>query len=334
MTVTQPTDLLAGLRDGAWLDAQEFPPLSWAVEGLLPEGFTLLAGPPKAGKSLFDLGVGLAVASGGRALSSIKVTERPVLYLALEDGHRRMQDRCRYLLRGEPIPKGFQYLLTVRPGWVLDTIDAWLTRHGQYAPLVMLDTLGKVMPAAAQGETTYQRDYRIGSALKQRADAYEGTSILTNHHDRKAVSDDFVDAVSGTHGLAGAADTIVVLARPRGELAGVLKITGRDVNEGEYRAVLSKRGWVLDGADLEEAAHNAAQARVTASLGDRSTEIVRHIAEHPEGASPQQIAQALGMTDNAVSTYLRRLLDADRIAHPSRGVYLPVTGVGSVGFDE
>ena len=43
--------LLAGVRDGAWLDVQDFPPLRWAVPGLIPEGLTLLVGPPKAGKS-------------------------------------------------------------------------------------------------------------------------------------------------------------------------------------------------------------------------------------------------------------------------------------------
>ena len=30
------TKLLASLRDGAWLDAQEFPPLTYAVPGLVP----------------------------------------------------------------------------------------------------------------------------------------------------------------------------------------------------------------------------------------------------------------------------------------------------------
>ena len=45
-----PIDLLAGMVDGAWLDRTVFPPLDWAVEGILPEGLTILAGAPKAGK--------------------------------------------------------------------------------------------------------------------------------------------------------------------------------------------------------------------------------------------------------------------------------------------
>jgi hypothetical protein len=42
------------------------------------------------------------------------------------------------------------------------------------------------MPPAAIGETIYQRDYRIGSALKKISDENAGMSLLVNHHDRKA----------------------------------------------------------------------------------------------------------------------------------------------------
>jgi hypothetical protein len=56
----------------------------------------------------------------------------------------------------------------------------------------MLDTLGKVMPPPLPGESAYQRDYRIGSALKRVTDDDSGRSLLVNHHDRKAAADDFV----------------------------------------------------------------------------------------------------------------------------------------------
>jgi hypothetical protein len=124
--------LLAGLRNGAWLDAQNFPPLAYAVPGVVPEGSVLLVGPPKIGKSWFVLTVALAAATGGRALS-IAVPRRPTLYLALEDGNRRLQDRCRKLLGGDPIPREFEYLIRVE-GPVIDTIAAWLDRHHDVPP--------------------------------------------------------------------------------------------------------------------------------------------------------------------------------------------------------
>jgi AAA domain len=126
--MTLPVDadrLLATLRDGAWLDAQVFPPLAYAVPGLVPEGSVLLVGAPKIGKSWLALSIALAAADGGKALG-LDVPKRPVLYAALEDGDRRLQERCRRLLADDPIPPEFQYLTRVEPGRVADTIAAWV----------------------------------------------------------------------------------------------------------------------------------------------------------------------------------------------------------------
>jgi hypothetical protein len=323
--------LLAGLHNGAWLDAQDFPPLAYTVLGVIPEGLVLLVGPPKIGKSWFVLAVALAAASGGRVLGQ-EVPKRPVLYLALEDGDRRIQDRCRKLLAGEPIPPEFEYATTVEPSRILDTITTWLARHAGQSPLVVLDTLGKVMPPALVGESSYQRDYRVGTALKRIADQHPGMTLLVNHHDRKAGAEDFIDSVSGTHGLAGAADTVVVLTRPRQEEGGRLKVTGRDVAEGEYAVrFLDGAAWTLDGHDLAVAARRAREARVTAGLGDRSTDVVELVGEHSEGLTPAQVATALGMTPKAAQVYLSRALAAGRVSRPKRGLYTPVGSVGSVG---
>ena len=92
----------------AWLDGQEFSPLEWMVEGILPEGMGLLAAPPKAGKSWLVNNVALACAAGGSALGAIPVKRRPVLLLALEDGHRRLQSRFRTLMEGQALPEGLE----------------------------------------------------------------------------------------------------------------------------------------------------------------------------------------------------------------------------------
>ncbi len=198
-------DLLAGLRTGDWLDAQDFPPLAFAVPGVIPEGFTLLVGPPKAGKSWLSLSLAIAVASGGSALGVLPVgLDRPVLLLALEDGHRRLQDRCRSLLGPDRIPGRLHYLTRILPGTILATVGQWLASHGHEHPLVIVDTLGKCLPPALPGESAYGRDYRVGGALKRLVDSFPGAALMALHHDRKAASEDFVDSVSGTHGLAGA----------------------------------------------------------------------------------------------------------------------------------
>jgi hypothetical protein len=337
MTFPLPADadrLLATLRDGAWLDAQVFPPLAYAIPGLIPEGSVLLVGAPKIGKSWLVLAVGLAAADGGKALG-IDIPKRPVLYAALEDGDRRLQDRCRRLLADDPIPPEFQYLTRVEPGRVGDTIAAWMHWHQQPPPLVILDTLGKVLPPAVQGEVPYQRDYRVGSALKRIVDTYPGATLLVNHHQRKAEATDFIDAVSGTAGLAGAADTIIVLSRDRQEGAGLLKVTGRDVAEGEY-AVTFKDGavWELDGHDLEVAREKAqkvrATTRATAAAGDRMLDVVLHVYEHPDGVRRGDVAKALKLEPSVAGVYLARAVDSGRLQRAERGLYTPVTSVTSL----
>jgi hypothetical protein len=327
--MTLPADadrLLATLRTGAWLDAQVFPPLSYAVPGLIPEGSVLLVGAPKIGKSWLVLAVGLAAASGGKALG-LDIPKRPVLYLALEDGDRRLQDRCRRLLADDPIPPEFEYLTRIEPGRIIDTIGVWL--HWQpNPPLVILDTLGKVLPPTQMGEDRYQRDYRVGSALKRIVDEVPGMTLLTNHHDRKASTEDFVDAVSGTHGLAGAADTIIVLARDRQEAAGLIKVTGRDVAEGEYAVRFSDGAvWELQGGDLEVAREKAQAVRATAGVSDRMLDVILYVHEHPEGVRRGDVAAALELDARQASVYLSRAVAANRLKRAERGLYVPVASV-------
>jgi AAA domain len=330
-----PTDLLAGLRNGEWLDAQDFPPLRYAIPGLVPEGLSLIVGAPKIGKSWWALNTCLAAAAGGVALGHIPVGHpRPVLYLALEDSDRRLQSRCRQLLGDGAIPARFEYLTRIgSPGEIITTLIAWLGRHEGEQPFVIIDTLGKVMPLAMQGESTYQRDYRIMSDLKELSDDEPGSAIGINHHDRKAASDDFVDHFSGTNGLAGGADTILVLSRDRNEQAGLLRVTGRDVPEGEYALTFTHGAhWQIDGDDLAAAAAAARTHRVMSGLGDRSAAIIAYIGQHPEGVHAEDVALELTMENNAARAYLGRLLDAGRIQRPHRGVYTPVASVASVAF--
>ena len=324
--------LLAGLRSGAWLDAQTFPTLRYHVPCLVPEGLTLNVGPPKVGKSWMVLDYSLAIAAGGRVFGSVPVDARPVLYLALEDGDRRLQDRARKLLDGAAIPSAFEYMTRVQAGRVVETLRAWLDRHRDAAPFVVLDTLGKVMPPALMGESSYQRDYRVGSALKLLVDEHPGSALVLNHHDRKAATDDFVQSVSGTNGLAGAADTIIVLSRRRHEAEAVVNVTGRDVVEGEYGLVLQHGyRWLLDGADFARAAASVSQRRTTEALGDRSAAIVGYARnQSPKTITAAEVGTRYDISTDDAGRYLRRLVDAGRLVKRGRGTYAYPAGASEL----
>src|SRR6185312_7759941 len=67
----------------AWLLQQDFPPVRWIIDGLLPEGLTILAGKPKLGKSWMALDWLLAKAHGGYAFGTIQCDVGDCLYMAL-----------------------------------------------------------------------------------------------------------------------------------------------------------------------------------------------------------------------------------------------------------
>jgi RecA-family ATPase len=233
---TAPEDIDPGVfappkRRTAWsaaeLMAAHFPEPKWAVPGMICEGVNLFCGPPKVGKSWAALGLALDIAAGTQAFGSIPVNQGEVLYLALEDTARRLQSRMRTLLAGNAAPAD---LTIVTECARLDlggaeNIDGWLTNHLR-ARLVVVDVFAKIRPAAAHGSNAYDADYAAIGAIKRLADKH-AVAFLVVHHVRKAGSDDFLTEVSGTNGIAGAADATLVLKRGRGKADGLLHITGR-----------------------------------------------------------------------------------------------------------
>lgn len=321
----RPDPLIADVRTGDWLDGQTFPELRYAIPGLIPEGLTLLVGPPKAGKSWLVLAFCLAVASGGAALGKIHLPKAGrVLYLALEDGDRRMQTRSRSLLGpGVPIPALFGYKVRLKPGELMPVIRAWMATYPDTA-MIVIDTLGKVLPPTSPGESSYQRDYRVVAEIKEVTDDHPGLSIVLTHHDRKANTDDFVDSVSGTNGLAGAADEIAVLCRNRQSREAVVKVTGRDVPELEYALVLdASNSWQLDGADLTEAAAVAETRQERGALGDVSNEILTFIKGNLAGVRRADVAKEFPDA-SGIDMYLKRLCDSGRVDKLGRGLYVAV----------
>jgi hypothetical protein len=76
-------------------------------------------------------------------------------------------------------------------------------------------------------------------------------AVVLIHHDRKMGADDPFDTVSGTHGLTGAADTILILKRTANGI--VLYARGRDIEEAELAMQFDKRSckWTILGQAAE-----------------------------------------------------------------------------------
>lgn len=209
----------------------DYPEPKFAVKGVILEGTTILAGPPKLGKSLLVLNIAVAVAEGGKALSALDVDQGAVLYLALEDSRRRIQERLLKITNG----KGVSDNLRVATEWLrldnggLEAIDRWITSQPN-PRLVIVDTL-KMLRPIVRSDNVYNNDYEAIQPLTKIA--AQRVALVIVHHTRKALADDPLAMVSGSYGLTGAADGVLVLRRARGKCEANLDVIGRDVEEQE-----------------------------------------------------------------------------------------------------
>lgn len=315
-----------------WLMATEFPPLKYVVPGIIPEGLSVLVAAPKVGKSWLVLALAINLSTGTKALGAVEVgSARPVLYLALEDGKARLQNRLRHM--NVEVSRRLEFSVNLNGQDVVEVITEWIAENAGNDPIVILDTLGKVMPAPTGQTTQYGHEYKVMSGLKQACDAFPGSALIIVHHTRKQDSGDFLDAVSGTQGIAGAADSILVLKRDRHNDRATLQVTSRDAVEGEYSLVFQENGlWELDGKSLEDAANAARLARISSGVGDRMAEVIEIVSRYPEGIKSKDIRVLLPNVSN-IDEYLRRANDSGRIVKLTRGLYAPVRNVRSVSLD-
>lgn len=239
------------------LIAREFSPPRFAIEGLLPEGLTVLGGRPKQGKSWLSLLIGWAVA-GRYELDGRGGMPGSVLYLALEDTERRLQGRLRTLAGslGWEAPGD----LMLHTSWPrspdgLMPLADWLSaRKDEPFRLVIVDTLAKFRTPQKGNGNSYADDYAALGDLKQLLDQYAASGLVI-HHTRKLRAEDPFDELSGTLGISGAADTLWILDRERGSDSARLYVTGRDVADATITMTWQKDGcrWIVgpsvDGID-------------------------------------------------------------------------------------
>jgi hypothetical protein len=253
------------------LMAMHFDPPRWAVPGVIAQGFTLLCGRPKIGKSWLCLGLCLAIAYGGKALGRVQVEQGETLYLALEDTEETIQERAAMIgIENNNWPAGMHIAVNWARmgGGGLEDLIAWLTEHPD-CRLVIIDTLGKIKPLQTRTRTLYDEDYQTGAALKAVADHFK-IALVVIHHVRKASGDDVMDTVSATLGLTGAADATIIIGRGRGTADATLSLTGRRVREQSLAmtfdpatvtwAVVGDAGQVKDNQEDEEVIRVVAEA--------------------------------------------------------------------------
>jgi hypothetical protein len=299
------------------LMGQEFSPIRWAVDELLPEGTILIAGKPKSGKSWMVLNVLVSAQLREPFLRhSVNAAER-VLYLDLEGTPRRLQSRMRALMidrmnRMRELA-GFDYKFEwPRGADGAALLDEYLTKHPT-CRIVAVDVLAKIRPIVDGRRGAYAEDYDAIACWKAIADKHRITLLLV-HHTRKAEADDVFDEVSGTLGINGAVDQIVVLKRtPNDPKRATLHMRGRDLPEDHELGIELRAGWW----------HYLGTAAAVAANDSRLV-VMDALRESEKPLTTGDLLKATGKRSRgSLTKLLSRMVEAGQIKREGRGYALP-----------
>ncbi|MBQ4059479.1 MAG: AAA family ATPase [Lachnospiraceae bacterium] len=221
------------------------------VENLIYPGTYILAGAPKVGKSFFVAQLAYHIATGQK-LWDYEVKQSTVLYLALEDDHRRLQKRmCRMF--GVDGTANLHFAITSKKlgEGLEDQLEEFIDKHPN-TRIIIIDTLQKIRQGG-NDTYSYANDYECVGYLKKFADQKE-ICLLIVHHTRKQQASDKFDMISGTTGILGCADGAFILQKEkRTDSTATLDIVGRDQCDQKLYLVRNqeKLFWELDHAETE-----------------------------------------------------------------------------------
>jgi hypothetical protein len=290
------------------LRLQQFPMLKRICGDIIVEGLTLLVARPKNGKTWLALDIAVAVDRGRYCLGDFKCEPGEVLFLALEDNKRRMKRRLSKLL-GSNETLWPRFLCAHK--WPradqggLDHIRDWIGR-AKNPRLVVIDVLARFRKVVS-GKHSYDADYEAIAELQKIA-SETGVAILVIHHTRKGEADDPIDAVSGTLGLAAAADAVLVIDRKSDGSVGLYG-RSRDVDVIDKSMEFNRETcrWTIlgDAADV----HRSREQQDVFDALDGSPKALK------------EIATIVGKPVKAVFKLLERMAKKGDVIRSERGIY-------------
>ncbi|MBP7582404.1 MAG: AAA family ATPase [Spirochaetes bacterium] len=294
----------------AELITTDFPEPIYIIPGIIPQGLTVLAGTPKIGKSWFGLDIAITMSMGGTILGSIPIPLGRTLSLFLEDTPRRIKNR---LKKQSAVPSDNCHIMT---NWAPDGkgfiwLHKWMDEHPD-TTVIIIDTLARF--TTVKDNNDYSQTTAALTPIKAFADEY-GIAIIVVHHAKKAEVTDFIHAAVGSIGITGVADTVLILARKRGQGDAVLSITGRDIEERELavRFDTPTCRWEIVGDATEIADSKARQ------------EIIDTLRAANGSMKPKDIAQVLNKNQSTTRFLLMKMCEAGQIIRSSRGEYQAVS---------
>lgn len=276
----------------AGIVSKEYPPQQFLIDGLLPAGqFVMVGGRGKIGKSSLVL-QGVAAIDRGLPFLGKPTKRGRVLYLALEDGERRIHQRC-HLLKWQP-SDGVQIAFKIDNfdrGKGINHIRQAIAQDG--FDLVVVDTL----VATLSGSADENNNTEMAAICNQLADmAHEtGAGILMVHHTSKVTTENPFDNLRGASAIRNAYDAGWLLRRKHGEREATLFVESRDYDTQDMTI---KQG---DNSILWEYVGDAA-AGVAIAAGRVGVDLVK---THGEGLTANDLADLTGKTSHAIRSSMK-----------------------------
>jgi hypothetical protein len=302
---------LPQISNAAQLQLRDFPKIEFIVPRYVAPGLTLLAAKPKIGKSWLCLDIAISVATGRYCLGDVKCASGQVLFIALEDNERRLQRRLTKLLPSEEWPADLKYATDwPRAGkGGVEAIRNWCEQASN-PQLVVVDVLAAFRDPKRAQQSPYEADYEAIKALQDVASEFN-IALIVIHHMRKAAADsDPFDTVSGTLGLSGAADSVMILSRD-GQ-GTTLYARGRDMETVEDAITFNAETcrWTIQGAaeDIRRS--------------DERGSILSVLIDAHEPMTVSEIATGTQMPRGSVDQLLFKMFRAGEVKKVARGQYL------------
>jgi hypothetical protein len=201
--------------DAAELLALSLPDPAFVCSPFVPEGLTLVAAPPKTGKTTLMRQLIHAANHGGDFLGS-SCRQADVLFLSLEEGVRLMRKK----LVAMNIPAEELQGVRIEFDWPMAAegvvkLREWLKARApsNKPPLVIIDSLARFrLPPSSKGNA-FAEDYAAVKLLADLCKEFAGLSIVVLHHTTKARQDDPMAMISGTFGISAGIDSYIIMLR-------------------------------------------------------------------------------------------------------------------------
>jgi hypothetical protein len=307
----------------AELKRMSIPATRWLVADLIAPGLTLLAAPPKTGKSYLALQMALCVAAGKPFLDR-ETTASRVCYFDLEQWHALMLERDDRISKAHAIPAEvpLDYSLTMDVGD--GALAAMQQEIDRGTKLIIVDLFARIRDELNENEKkgVYARDYAAIVRIADFALQHPEVAIVVVHHANKGKHDEWQAKISGSYGLTGGSHANVYMERP--DLRGMdeadkehamqyrtLRAQGKLVQEQEIviEMMPAGGGWQCSKAKPWELRGTLMQTRLLLLLAPL----------YPAYTPAKDIADMVGKTFTATRQMLMRMAQRGTLESEGQG---------------